>query len=125
MRDSTFIAGTSVGLLFTIVRAAAIRTGWTIAGEQERAYTTIRTTLDRLFHKGLLQREKDGLAWRYTPVVSESAFERTLADQFSAALLATHGEKGLAAFVDAAARDDGDLLDKLAALVERRRKAGR
>ena len=96
-----------------------------LRGENERAYTTIMTTLDRLFHKRLLAREKDGLAWRYTPVMSKAAFERALADQLSEDLLTTHGEAGLAAFVDAAARNDLDLLDELAALVDRRRTAGR
>ena len=45
-----------------------------------RAYTTIMTTLDRLHHKGLLAREKDGLAWRYQPTLGKAAYERAVTD---------------------------------------------
>ncbi|WP_373045731.1 BlaI/MecI/CopY family transcriptional regulator [Vulgatibacter sp.] len=96
-----------------------------LQGDDARAYTTIMTTLDRLHHKGLLAREKDGLAWRYTPVMSRAAYERALADQTALEILASHGETALAAFVDAAAREDEALLDKLTELIERRRRAGR
>ena len=34
------------------------------------AYTTVMTTLDRLFKKNLLSREADGRAFRYTPRVT-------------------------------------------------------
>lgn len=32
---------------------------------QERAYTTIKTVLDRLVDKGVVQRHRDGRVWRY------------------------------------------------------------
>ncbi|MFC6712404.1 BlaI/MecI/CopY family transcriptional regulator [Branchiibius cervicis] len=32
---------------------------------QERAYTTVKTVLDRLVDKGLVQRRRDGRIWRY------------------------------------------------------------
>ncbi|KYH45055.1 BlaI/MecI/CopY family transcriptional regulator [Branchiibius sp. NY16-3462-2] len=32
---------------------------------QERAYTTIKTVLDRLVEKGVVQRHRDGRIWRY------------------------------------------------------------
>lgn len=32
---------------------------------QERAYTTIKTVLDRLVEKGVVQRHRDGRVWRY------------------------------------------------------------
>lgn len=90
-------------------------------GKKERAYTTIMTTMDRLHRKGLLVREKDGLAWRYSPAMSKAEFERAAADALAAGILSAHGEVGLAAFVDAAAVDDA-LLERLARLVSERRK---
>src|SRR5690242_3727573 len=36
------------------------------------AYTTIMTTLDRLYKKGLLERSAEGRAFRYRPKQSES-----------------------------------------------------
>jgi predicted transcriptional regulator len=93
-----------------------------LTGPRERAYTTIMTTMDRLFRKRLLSREKDGQAWRYSPRLSRPAFERALADRLAAKILDTHGKTGLAAFVDAAARSDAELLENLARLVEARRR---
>lgn len=88
----------------------------------DRAYTTIMTTLDRLHRKGLLDREKDGLAWRYRPALSRAAHERAVADALVARVLGEHREAGIAAFVEAAAHDAA-LLDRLAALVATRRKS--
>ncbi len=90
-------------------------------GRRERAYTTIMTTVDRLHRKGLLDREKDGLAWRYEPALSKTSFEKAVADGLAAGILKAHGETALAAFVDAAARVDESLLDRLRQLIENRR----
>lgn len=38
------------------------------------AYTTIMTVLDRLAHKELVRREKDGRAWRYSPAATRDAY---------------------------------------------------
>ena len=85
------------------------------------AYTTLMTTLDRLFKKGLLLREKEGLAWRYVPAVTRAAFEQRRVDALAARIVAQHGDAGLAAFVDAAAAADGPLLDRLEELIRARR----
>lgn len=37
------------------------------------AYTTVMTVLANLHRKGWLRRERDGRAWRYTPVTSRDA----------------------------------------------------
>jgi predicted transcriptional regulator len=37
------------------------------------AYTTVMTVLDNLHSKGLVRREKDGRAYRYSPTVSREA----------------------------------------------------
>ena len=84
-----------------------------------RAYTTIMTTLDRLHNKGLLAREKDGLAWRYQPTLGKAAYERAVTDHEVGRLLDVHGEVALSAFVDAAARTTS--LDRLADLIAARR----
>lgn len=96
-----------------------------LRGKKARAYTTIMTTLDRLHRKGLLVREKDGLAWRYAAALERAAFERAAADHLAADILQGHGDVGLAAFVDAAAATDARLLDRLAQLIAERRKGSR
>src|SRR5687768_3773977 len=81
-----------------------------MTGSEERAYTTIMTTMDRLHRKGLLLREKEGLAWRYSPALGRTEFEKALADGLATEILNAHGEVALSAFVDAAAQVDESLL---------------
>lgn len=94
-----------------------------MTGARERAYTTVLTTLDRLHRKGLLRRQKDGVAWRYEPVLTKLDFERALADQLATKILDDHGDAALSAFVDAAEKIDDALLDKLERLIDQRRRA--
>ena len=68
-----------------------------LAPTRPRAYTTIMTILDRLAHKGVVQRRKTGRAWMYWPNVSEdqarSRAISQLVDGFfegSAEVLASH-----------------------------------
>ncbi len=95
-----------------------------MTGVQERAYTTIMTTMDRLHRKGMLVRQRDGVAWRYAPALSRAEFEKALADGLAEEILQMHTEAALSAFVDAAARVDESLLDRLAQLIAQRKGRG-
>jgi len=95
-----------------------------LVGRKARAYTTIMTTLDRLYRKELLSRDKDGLAWRYQAVLAKQEFEKALADELAGRILA-HGDVALSAFVDAAAKVDGALLDRLRQLIDAQAKERR
>lgn len=90
-------------------------------GSKSRAYTTIMTTMDRLHSKGLLRREKLGLAWVYTPTRSEAEFKRALADQLADQIVDEHGEVGLMAVVEAASSDDA-LLKRLEEMIAARKR---
>lgn len=90
--------------------------------DTDRAYTTVMTTLDRLHRKGLLERVKDKLAWRYSARTDRATYERAVADSLVASLLAEHGETALVAFVEAASAEPS-LLDRLATLIEQRKTA--
>ena len=46
--------------------------------EQPMALTTLLTTLDRLFHKGILQRVKEGKAYRYVSAMTEEELEERI-----------------------------------------------
>jgi predicted transcriptional regulator len=94
-----------------------------LTGARERAYTTIMTTMDRLHKKGVLRREKHGLAWVYSPNMSESEYKKALADGLADKLLAEHGEMGMLAVVQAASADDA-LLSRLEDLIAKQRKKG-
>jgi predicted transcriptional regulator len=80
------------------------------------AYTTVMTTLDRLFKKGLLQREKRDRAFHYSPALSprevESFRARALVDRFFDATPA-HKDVLLSCLVDALGEYDGAMLDQL------------
>jgi predicted transcriptional regulator len=95
-----------------------------LRGKRERAYTTVMTTMDRLYKKGLLAREKVGLAWVYNPTMTEIAFEKALADRLAIEIIGAHGDVGLAAVVDAASTDDGTLR-RLEILIAAKKRSGR
>ena len=89
------------------------------------AYTTLMTTLDRLYKKGLLAREKDGRAFVYAPRVSPEEFERGIAQDVLDALLGRSQdavEPVLACIVDAVSEHDRELLDELERLVREKRR---
>jgi predicted transcriptional regulator len=88
------------------------------------AYTTLMTTLDRLFRKGTLVRSKSGRAFYYTP----KATREQLVSEFAGSTFATmlpgdHASARpiLSMFVDTVGRRDKALLDELEALVKARR----
>lgn len=94
-----------------------------LKGAKARAYTTIMTTMDRLYKKGLLRREKEGLAWVYAPTMSEAEYNKALADGLADKLLVEHGEAGILAVVEAASADDA-LLRRLEEMIAKKKKKG-
>lgn len=95
------------------------------AGGKDAAYTTIMTTLSRLYAKGLLAREQRGKAYYYTPRVSRRELTSGVTKQVIDSLLTTFAEPAMAYFVEALGADHPDKLDALADLIERKKKAGR
>jgi predicted transcriptional regulator len=89
----------------------------------ELAYTTLMTTLDRLYRKGLLQREKDGRAFAYAPRYTRAELLSELISGHIADLLgAAEGSAALlSTLVSTVGRTDAGLLDELDALVQAER----
>jgi predicted transcriptional regulator len=88
------------------------------------AYTTVMTTLDRLYKKGLLGRDKVGLAFVYRPAIERHEYQRRIVEAAVAPLL-EHGARAvLAAFVDVASENE-DHLRQLEELIAARRKQQR
>lgn len=88
----------------------------------ELAYTTIMTTLDRLYRKGLLLRDKDGRAFAYAPRYTRAELLSELISAHVADLLgAEQGAVLLSTLVRAVGRTDAALLDELDALVQAER----
>jgi predicted transcriptional regulator len=95
-----------------------------IAFEKTIAYTTLMTTLDRLYKKRLLDRRKDGRAYIYSPLVSREELEQGIREDVIEGLLGTGtlGEPILACIVDAVSERDLESLDELDRLIKKKRR---
>jgi predicted transcriptional regulator len=81
--------------------------------EDNLAYTTIMTTMNRLFDKGLLNREvksgKGGLHYAYWPMMEREAFERTAIQGVLDSLIDKFGEKVTDCFIERVSTDKESL----------------
>jgi predicted transcriptional regulator len=92
-------------------------------GELKIAYTTVMTTLDRLFKKKLLNRTAEGRAFRYSPRISREELQRAAAGHAIQQLLASGSASlPLSYLVEAVTEHDIELLDELQKLVESKRR---
>ena len=92
------------------------------------AYTTLMTTADRLFRKGLLTREKHGRAYLYAPRWSRTETEMRLASSALATLFpgdSTAMRPLISMFVDEVSRRDASMLDELESLIRRKKDGER
>jgi predicted transcriptional regulator len=93
-------------------------------GGETIAYTTIMTTLDRLYKKGVLNRRKVSRAYLYSAKYSPSEMEHGVAHDVISTLLETSAgqvEPVLACIVDAVSESDRAFLDELERLVHEKR----
>lgn len=89
------------------------------------AYTTVMTTLDRLFKKGLLDRHKSDRAFFYSPSFSRQEWERRRAGNLVAGFLSgAHPSRELllSCLLEAVGEHDPTLLDDLEKKIRTRRK---
>jgi predicted transcriptional regulator len=78
------------------------------------AYTTVMTTLDRLYKKGFLDRRKSDRAFLYSPRLSRRDWEQQRAGELVAGFLAgpkPSGEMLISCFLDQVGRDASLLED--------------
>ena len=102
------------------VREACERLGAAIA------YTTVMTTMDRLFKKRLLARRKVGRAFVYAAAATRDQLEGAVASELVQSLLHQHGGEPLpllSSLVDAVSDRDRALLDELERLIHEKRRA--
>jgi predicted transcriptional regulator len=93
--------------------------------DRRLAYTTVMTTLDRLFKKGLLDRSKQKRAFVYAPRMSRPEWERRRAGELVAGFLngpAPSRELLLSCFLEAVGEQDAPLLDELERKIRVKRK---
>ena len=93
--------------------------------EERIAYTTLMTTLHRLYKKGVLDRRKQGRAFLYAPRVSPAEFKQGIARDLIDGLIG-HAEDGveplLACIVDAVSDHDRTSLDALDRLIREKKQ---
>jgi predicted transcriptional regulator len=89
----------------------------------ELAYTTLMTTLDRLYRKGILVRRRRGRAFAYEPRCSrDELLSNRLSSDVTDLLAATGASTAiLSTLVRAVGRKDVALLDELDVLIEAER----
>ena len=102
------------------VREASVRL------ETAVAYTTVMTTMDRLFKKRLLARRKVGRAFLYSATATRDEMEGAVATELMQTLLQRYGREPLpllSSLVDAVSDRDRALLDELERLIREKRRA--
>lgn len=93
--------------------------------DERMAYTTLMTTLDRLYKKGLLVRRKEGRAFYYSSRFSREEFQQGFAGDVIGGLLSesdTAPGPVLACIVEAISEHDRALLDELDRLVKEKKR---
>jgi predicted transcriptional regulator len=94
--------------------------------ESPVAYTTVMTTMDRLFKKRLLTRRKVGRAFVYSATATREEMEGAVATELVQSLLQRHRGQPLpllSSLVDAVSDRDRALLDDLERLIREKRRA--
>ena len=98
-----------------------------VAGRLERplAYTTVMTTLDRLYKKGLLERQKSARAFVYAPRLTRDEWERERANSLVAGFLSgpqNSRELLISCLLDAVGEHDEELLESLEKKIRKQRR---
>jgi predicted transcriptional regulator len=130
-------AGDPVEATFGVLERDVLDVLWTTADLAVRdvqgrlarpvAYTTVMTTLDRLYKKGVLERRRVGRAFRYSAAVTREQLRASIAGSVLAGLLQSPDAASapvLSNLIDSVgAQAEGDeLLRRLEALVREKRR---
>jgi predicted transcriptional regulator len=88
------------------------------------AYTTVMTTLDRLYKKKLLNRVAEGRAFRYSPRQTQKELQKQVAGEAIRELLCSDAASSLplSYLVEAVGEHDTKLLEELQQLIEQKRR---
>ncbi len=92
-----------------------------LSERREIAYTTVMTTVTRLFEKELLQRERDGRRYLYRPAMTRAAFIEAMTRDVLRSLPAVSRETAVALLAEQLEGADEGELDRLEAMIRERR----
>lgn len=88
------------------------------------AYTTVQTTIERLYRKGMLRREGRGRTFTYGPAVARDEFLKGITKHVLDSLFGNFAEPTVASLVDILSAQEPEHLDRLLAAIEARRANG-
>lgn len=93
-----------------------------LRSESSTAYTTVKTTLERLASKGILVRKKGARAYLYEAAVSREELERRIVSQVLDRLVEQFPEAVASFFVRPGTTLSAEQLALLAEVIEQRRR---
>ncbi|MCG3173806.1 MAG: Penicillinase repressor [Myxococcota bacterium] len=88
--------------------------------QRDIAYTTVMTTVTRLYEKGILERERDGKRYLYSPKLSREEFLQSTAREVLDE--AVGGHQAMAMLAEKVSEASAGELDDLEALIQKRRE---
>lgn len=88
--------------------------------QRDIAYTTVMTTVTRLYEKGILQRERDGKRYLYSPKLTREEFMESTAREVLDE--AVGGHQAMAMLAEKVSEASAGELDDLEALIQKRRE---
>lgn len=91
-----------------------------LADERDLAYTTVMTTVARLYEKKLLSRRRDGRRFVYAPRYTREAYAEATAREMLDSSVGPR--EAMALLVDKVSEASVAELDRLAALIRKRRR---
>lgn len=68
--------------------------------EKKLAYSTIKTTLERMLEKGLVKRDMQGSTYFYSPVINKEKYGKTNLKGVFGDILGSYGKLALSQFVE-------------------------
>ncbi|ABU57382.1 MULTISPECIES: BlaI/MecI/CopY family transcriptional regulator [Roseiflexus] len=91
-----------------------------LSQQREIAYTTVMTTMSRLAEKGVLRRHREGLAYVYTPAITESDFVTMVVQQVLDGLLDDYSTTAIDYMIDYLARRNPKELRRIQQTIQAR-----
>jgi predicted transcriptional regulator len=91
-----------------------------LSGGRDIAYTTVMTTMSRLAEKGVLNRHREGLAYVYTPAITEDDFVTMVVQQVLDGLLEDYSETAIDYMIDYLARTNPGELRRIQRVLQTR-----
>lgn len=109
-------------LLWKEKRSTVKKVHRVLSQQRDIAYTTVMTTMSRLAEKGVLERQRDGLAYVYTPAISEDDFVAMVVSQVLEGLLSDYSTRTVDYLVEYLAENNPAELERLSLAAQARLK---